>query len=388
MSGTMLFVHGTGVRGERYRATLATVTAQAAAHGLPEVRGVPWGDRYGAPSGAGSRTTPRYQATHGGRRLPTEQEKLAGLWAVLYTYPWFELELAAHADQQDADEGYDDSPQQLYEQIAGFQATPALTARLADLGLTEAFQSALTDIISCQEFFDAINNEANDLFELRRLVARAVVARALIVQSSGPWTWIEPADRDELASRLTTELGVEMGVWDAMAGKSKQLGWRLAESWWQSQRGAFTDTTSPLAGDILRFLARGDEMRSYLARQIRAVTPPVVLLGHSLGGIMCVDLLCRKPVGGVRALITVGSQAPMLHELGALPALAAEAALPEDFPPWLNVYDERDILSYLAAPIFDDAIDFEIASGQPFPASHSSYWTAPLFWRRLVEFLA
>jgi pimeloyl-ACP methyl ester carboxylesterase len=387
MAGTILFVHGTGVRGERYRATLATITSQAAAHGLPEVRGVPWGDVYGAPSGAGSRSTPRYRATHGGSHLPTEEEKLAGLWAVLYTYPWFELELAAQADRPGTHAVYGDPPQQLYEQIADFQASEALKARLADLELADAFRSALSDIISCQEFFDAINNESHDLFELRRVVARALVARALTIQSAGPWTVIGPADRDEVVSRLTTDLGAEMGVWDAVTGKSKQLGWRLAESWWQSQRGAFTDKSSPLAGDIVRFLARGDEVRSYLAKQIQAVTPPVVLLGHSLGGIICVDLLCRGQVGNVNALITVGSQAPMLHELGALPALAEGAALPEHFPRWLNVYDERDMLAYLAGPVFDGATDFEVASEQPFPAAHSSYWTQPSFWPRVVEFL-
>ena len=44
---------------------------------------------------------------------------------------------------------------------------------------------------------------------------------------------------------------------------------------------------------------------------------PVVLLGHSLGGVACVDLLAREELPRVASLITVGSQAPFFYELGA-----------------------------------------------------------------------
>jgi hypothetical protein len=46
------------------------------------------------------------------------------------------------------------------------------------------------------------------------------------------------------------------------------------------------------------------------------------------------------------------------------------------------------LLGYLAEPIFpQNAIDFEVDSGQPFPASHSAYWQNDAVWERIADFL-
>ena len=99
----------------------------------------------------------------------------------------------------------------------------------------------------------------------------------------------------------------------------------------------------------------------------------------------------------VRGLITVGSQAPFLYETGALVSLLPNDPLPAHFPPWLNVYDRSDFLSYLAAKVFDPddetskarraIIDFEAISRQPFPQSHSAYFTNVAVWRRIATFV-
>jgi pimeloyl-ACP methyl ester carboxylesterase len=138
-----------------------------------------------------------------------------------------------------------------------------------------------------------------------------------------------------------------------------------------------------MAGDVLRFLARGDDSRRFVESLIadHAARDPVYLLAHSLGGIMCVDLLVRGPIAGVRGLITVGSQAPFLYEIGALPALPHPEPLPDHFPPWTNVYDRRDVLSYVAAAIFGERVtDLCVDNANPFPQAHSSYWTNPEVW--------
>jgi hypothetical protein len=88
----------------------------------------------------------------------------------------------------------------------------------------------------------------------------------------------------------------------------------------------------------------------------------------------------------VELLVTVGSQGPLLYESGALPALAHPDPLPPHMPRWLNVYDRRDLLSYLAAPLFPGrATDVEVDNRQPFPASHSAYWTNPAVYRALAR---
>ncbi|MEK8145750.1 hypothetical protein NKH18_44170 [Streptomyces sp. M10(2022)] len=51
-------------------------------------------------------------------------------------------------------------------------------------------------------------------------------------------------------------------------------------------------------------------------------------------------------------LVTVGSQGPFLYETGALPTLAHPDPLPGHVPPWLNLFDRRDLLGYAAEPVF------------------------------------
>ncbi len=95
--------------------------------------------------------------------------------------------------------------------------------------------------------------------------------------------------------------------------------------------------------------------------------------------------------GDLRLLVTVGSQAPYLHELGALHGLEPGAALPDGFPDWLNVYDPSDLLGYRAAPVFpgDGRIaDHEVTSRQPFPYCHSAYFGLPALYDRIAAALA
>lgn len=99
-----------------------------------------------------------------------------------------------------------------------------------------------------------------------------------------------------------------------------------------------------------------------------------------------------KALPEVTHLITVGSQSPYLYEIGALQGLdyAKQEKLPAGFPPWLNLYDPNDFLSYVAEPVFQAANirDVRIDSGQPFPESHGAYWTNDSAWRAIKEFVA
>jgi pimeloyl-ACP methyl ester carboxylesterase len=131
-------------------------------------------------------------------------------------------------------------------------------------------------------------------------------------------------------------------------------------------------------------------------QRIEAIKEDVILLAHSLGGIACVDLLAKHAheLPQVKGLITAGSQAPLLHEIGALYSLNANEQLPDHFPYWLNLYDPYDFLSYLAKPVFgrqempEKISDKRLESGQPFPQSHSAYWTNSDTWQEISRFLA
>jgi len=150
-----------------------------------------------------------------------------------------------------------------------------------------------------------------------------------------------------------------------------------------------SDVTCPVAGDILLYQSRGAAIRRFIRDQITAVQGPVVLLAHSLGGIACVDLLVLEPLPTVKGLVTVGSQAPLLYELDCLTSRRFGEPLPDHFPPWLNLYDRHDFLSYIGAEVFPDQVtDVEVTSGQPFPVAHSAYWSNPAVWSAIAEFLS
>jgi len=118
-------------------------------------------------------------------------------------------------------------------------------------------------------------------------------------------------------------------------------------------------------------------IRSFIREEIGKYPGPVVLLGHSLGGIACVDLLLESDPPKVPLLVTIGSQAPLLYEVNALSGMPYDpnAKLPSTFPKWLNVYDRDDLLSYVGGKLFPDWVeDFHAGSGIPFPDSHGAYW--------------
>ena len=64
------------------------------------------------------------------------------------------------------------------------------------------------------------------------------------------------------------------------------------------------------------------------------------------------DLLGEWPDAPVEACVTVGSQAPLLYTFDAIPSMPYDEADPPHLAvPWLNIYDTRDFLSFLAEPL-------------------------------------
>jgi hypothetical protein len=185
------------------------------------------------------------------------------------------------------------------------------------------------------------------------------------------------------AKSLWTDL-LKTAVSPVISGGARLATWRM-----RSKRGALTDAVSPVSGDILVYLANGGPIRGFIRKTIEDARPPVHLLAHSLGGIACVDLCVLDRPSSVATLMTVGSQAPYLCEIGALPSLKPNAELPAAFPHWINVHDPNDMLSYIGNGVFPGRVDdVEVKSGLPFPFSHSAYWTSDVLWTRLATRLS
>ncbi|MFE2307023.1 hypothetical protein, partial [Streptomyces sp. NPDC059411] len=268
-------------------------------------------------------------------------------------------------------------------------------ALLRGTGLAAGFPAALEAVAGSAEAAraGARATEEPQARELATALARAVTAAALA--SAGAEADCTGAERDRLVELLTTRLGGDARVPGARAAAVLgRLAMRvttqpLLNAW----RGSLTVGATPALGDILRYQARGADLRAFLHARITAEPGPTVLIGHSLGGIALVDLLALaaargEPVPGAALLVTVGSQAPFLYELGALTGIAPGTKLPYAFPRWLNVYDRQDVLSYLAEPVFpgDPRVsDHEIGSRQPFPACHSAYWKQDSLYARIEQ---
>ncbi len=136
------------------------------------------------------------------------------------------------------------------------------------------------------------------------------------------------------------------------------------------------------------YQARGQELRDFVRQTLEPLEGKTIVIAHSLGGIICVDLLLEKEPPQIDLLVTVGSQAPVLFELNALVGMEYDpnAKLPEKFPKWLNIYDRNDFLSYVGEKIFPEKIeDFEVDSQQSFPQSHGSYWTNKKVWDEIWQ---
>ena len=87
---------------------------------------------------------------------------------------------------------------------------------------------------------------------------------------------------------------------------------------------------------------------------------------------------CLQADRDIELLATVGSQVGFFGELGVLNLTArlpdGKLFVPARLGKWYNYYDPDDVLSFLAAPVFDRVADIEIDTRAPFPIAHSEYW--------------
>lgn len=385
---TVVLVHGTGVRRPGFSALAGRVTA-----GLTALRDdlciVPyyWGGTHGAILAAGGASIPPETGGHRGiGSFPdtSAADHDVAAWAALYADPDAELVLAAAAAR-----GPNERPpgSALPEQ----RLQERLTTLMAEGGdIAPEWAPALAEAATRLRDHQLLGSAAAflDPDEFTVLAARALVAQAVTrALDAGHPLVPDGHSRDELVDRLAHYLGAvprgsERGL------RTRLLGWAgtLASRAVLRRRHSLTHAAHPAAGDVLRYLCRGDGVRAELRTLVSGLEPPVTLIGHSLGGIIALDTLVATPLPQVRFLVTVGSQAPFLYESGSLPSLTHPQPLPPHVPEWLNVYDPRDVLSYVGARLFPGRItDAAVDSRQPFPAAHSAYWTNPGVYRLISE---
>jgi len=417
---TVIFVHGTSIRKAGYQASLAAIT-KGLNDALEDARRDPvtvahclWGDSLGVRLNAGGRSIPEYGTTRGAGGPSQADEDQALLWEMLAYDPLYELHGLALRTRRSAP---------MFD-VDGFKsavrALPSedLAARLNTAGVDAETFAAARDFVAGHKVLGAALLASAGRGECRLPVARALVAESAARAPGGsrPAAVTDPDLRDALVAAIADGLGpADMAAlaWakNVMFGAAERMGDLAlrADSWIHAaggtplvrwRRGKLTDESAPFVGDILLYQARGGDIREFIRTKVERAEPPVVLLGHSLGGIACVDLLVEASLPQVRLLVTVGSQAPFFYEINALPSLKYGDPLPSTFVKrWVNIYDPSDFLSYKliheGACVFQhesdgasEFADYPLDNRLKFPDAHSGYWANKATWKVVVGELA
>lgn len=386
---SLVFVHGTGVRLQAFQATERRVREglsqafKGSGGAPPELIPCLWGNSVGAHlrPDAG-KSVPGYKDTGGAQKHEPD------LWDILGYDPLYEIRQLSLNDAVGAVDVDD------YDNRVKALPGPAARLLLTQLEVSDAAFIRAAGLVRSDPAFEDAVAAADGEPQLNTLIGRAVTAAIMFRASAGAPARLDPIRRDELAKTLAQELGGEgLGLIAKVARSFVSLADffgasdRLVE-----HRGQITDALLPVFSDVVLYQGRGDAVRSFIRGVIQQAldTPPVVVLAHSLGGIACVDLMAmdKELAEQVKALVTVGSQSPLLYEMHALHGIDPNKAIPDHFPAWINVYDLRDFLSFVGRDVFqkrkDGSIgieDIEVNNRVSVMDAHSAYWNNPQLWQ-------
>lgn len=409
--GSILFVHGTGVRQDGYEKTFNTL--QERLKKQPDLQDLTlerclWGPVHGARLLERGGSMPGYS---GALSIESEEEILK--WWLLYQNPYVELEsLNEKGDRQLPPRVRADWKTKL-NLIEDHHLSAALEQLLRENGLDLTWKASLKTVTDSEIWRETLPQEGMDAErffpDFCQCTAEAVMAETALAALDAGIPVPTGEIRDRIVRQFVSDLGATVrgpADWFAALGKGlKRLsllvyaGGDYAVSKVVTKpvlRNFVTNRSLEAIGDILFYQANSERIGRFIEERINELEAPVFLLAHSLGGIACVDLLVRKDLRQrVAGLITAGSQSPLFYEMGCLVSLPRTSEtpaprLPEHFPPWLNFYDPNDYLSYAAKTVFhsDSRIsDCEITSRQPRLMAHGAYWTEKMLWRSLAEFV-
>jgi len=379
-SGCIVFVQGTGVRLKTYQQTLVGARERATRAGVTlPLEECEWGNAFGIRVPTLSLPgEPNEAQKH--RSLEHEAQ-----WAYLEDDPLFELRLLAAGGPPAAQSmrfGHVSKADRLWQTITARKPSLELDALLGTFQATALWDDVWTRIVGDDGASRTVTALGDDTADAATAIARALAAALSSALQCHGLPALDAGDKDRLIDRLRVN-------WDqkvfALTGKLKAFAMGLL----RERRRDWSERVSPELGDILLYQANGVVIRDFIRKKIESLPAPVYLLAHSLGGIACFDLLAEPKPPKVAGLVTVGSQAPLLYEMGALHSLKRNAALPTTFPKWINLFDQNDFLSYVARPLFGDKVeDVEIESGELPLAAHSAYWKNDKAWARIKDFVA
>jgi len=404
--GTIVYVHGASDRAPDVAGHVARIEEQLALHGMPfDVLASDWGDAVGATldriglaiPGAG----PAVEAVSARSAEPlaslltegplSELARMAGLGASDVISLPASIDTPRDADrllaiaQGPADGARDTSAAACRAAAATVEGSPEYArARCADVPEVHLVAATARAVAATAAVAAPASQSSTDLIApAPDLIAGGTAAQVSFARS------VEVSIAQAvLAMAAATLLAGYVGV-DVGPGLK-----RWATDVLRPHRSRIMQESFLGPADILRYLSNGGPMRGSVAGTLREAAArggPVVAIGNSLGGIILVETLAAPDAPRADLLVTVGSQSPLLATIGALDGLGVPDG-PSPFQPWLNVYDRRDFLAFVAQPVWpgESGIrDLEVDSGEGFPDSHgATYLSRPELYAAIRDHLA
>ncbi|MBA3530559.1 MAG: hypothetical protein H0T73_01370, partial [Ardenticatenales bacterium] len=280
---SVIYVHGTGVREKVFNRSFEVVSEEILKR-RPELKMVPcfWG-AHGAALQQGGASLPG----GGSRSLDIEEggteDAERTRWAILYQDPLYELRVLGVGASSASNKS-------LAKRLGALQPSPELELRLEQAELADHWQAAREHIQHTDDFQAALRTAPKQQTHLAAVVARALVAESLARQAAAE-PGVLPLDsilRDELVLFFTAELEGGTRFLDDLKDSALDIVYRAATYYVQGRREDLTEQNVPGVGDALYYMARGAAIRRFVQRCIEEAESPVVVLAHSLGGIISV----------------------------------------------------------------------------------------------------
>ena len=263
--------------------------------------------------------------------------------------------------------------------------------------------------------------------EAEALAELAAAACVLASREPSPAWLAEVRDDEEFLVRLQRELRDTQSVGQPLAPtdptKYESLG--LEDGWNALRHGASrlrvaattlvgrsaSDRIRPAAipsianflGDVFLYLHEQEAVARPIGELVeaafraaadeRADGDPLIVVAHSMGGIISYDLLTSTASDvPVDLLVTVGSQVGFFEELKlfkvsdrSIPGddMRRKVPAPRSVRHWINIFDYSDLLGFAVGSIIDGVSDYAYGTGSLLKV-HGTYFLQPGFHQRLA----
>lgn len=207
------------------------------------------------------------------------------------------------------------------------------------------------------------------------------------------------------AAAAAVDLG--LGDWMRAAGSRLLSGAiRLVDGPAERLARAATPQIARFFGDVFIYLkngARRAQIRQAIADDLvkaalaaRDDGDQLIVVGHSMGGIILYDMLSDPQTTAslsqaadgafkIDLLVTVGTQIGLFEELDlfghSLPG--KKPGKPACVATWWHIYNQMDVLSFGVEGVIDGVTQFSIDTGANIVDAHGAYFTSPILHRRL-----